>query len=376
MTPRWKRLLFAALMVAGLLGFIEAIGATLYYLRFSTEQRRQVSVALGLEQDDFNSVLRYLPHPYLNYVSNPDFTHPDGSRPHHPIGIRATELSLQSKSEGALRLVALGGSTTYGMYFWDGDDVWPSLLTRYLDVAIPAARLETINAGVPNYSTFELIGVAALWLPELEADIVLVHTGLNDAFTVGYPDEGGPDNTAFRYSWTYRPLPAPLRTVMRRSWFARAMGAGWLSRGSHAVGGMADAMQYPTPSAEQVERLAPAADGKYFRRNLHTLIALIRAAGAEPVLVEMPLNPGMERGLGPYYDAVSAAVVRNNRIMAEVAAEHGATWVPLYARMRDPAHYKDAAHLDQAGMLLKAQLIAERIVPLVRDRLAVLTATD
>jgi lysophospholipase L1-like esterase len=266
-------------------------------------------------------------------------------------------------------MVALGGSTTYGMYFWRGEDVWPQLVVRFLEVAFPDATLEMINAGVPNYSTFELLGMASMWVPELDADIVLVHTGLNDAFTVGYPDEGGPDNTGFRHSWTYRPLPGPARALMRRSWFCRALGVGWLSRGGHMVGGMSDAMQYPAPDDEQVRRLAPAATGKYFRRNLVTLIALIRGAGAEPVLVEMPLNPGMEQGLGVYYDAVSAAVLRNNRIMAEVAADRGVLLVPLYDRMRDPAQYKDAAHLGQEGMLLKAKLVAEGIVPLVGSRL-------
>ena len=35
-----------------------------------------------------------------------------------------------------------------------------------------------------------------------------------------------------------------------------------------------------------------------------------------PVLVDMPLNPSYEQGMDPYHDAVSRAVVRNNRIAA------------------------------------------------------------
>jgi lysophospholipase L1-like esterase len=363
----FRRFAFGVLMLAGVVGSVEVISAIAYYA-FVPEQRRTViETALGLERGESNSVLRYRPHPYLNYVSNPDFVFESGVRPHHPIGIRATDFPLTEKRPGVFRVVALGGSTTYGMYFEDGGRVWVGLVGLALRETFDL-DVEVINAAVPNYTTYELMGMATLWLPEFRPDLVLVHVGLNDAFTVGFPDEGGPDNTAFRFSWSYRPMPPAVRTAMRASYFFRLSGNGWLARSGHQIGDLTTAMQYPLPPGDQLEENVRSATGKYFRRNLETLIALIRRTGAEAVLVNMPLNPAYEEGMGLYYDAVSDAVVRNNRIMAELAEEHEVALVDAYSLMRAPELYLDAAHLNQDGMVRKAQAVADVILPRLAER--------
>jgi hypothetical protein len=208
--------------------------------------------------------------------------------------------------------------------------------------------------------------MASMWLPEFDPDLVLVHTGLNDAFTVGYPDEGGPDNTEFRHVWTYRPPPNWIRRAMKTSHFIRLAGKAWLSKGGYGVGDMSTAMQLPVPPKDEVLRNARRATGRYFRRNLETIIALVRNSGAEPVLVNLPLNPLYEQGKGVYYDAVSQAVLRNNRIMDEVGARNGLIVVDLYSRMRAPAVFLDAAHVNEEGMWQKAQYVFEAIEPRVK----------
>ena len=51
-------------------------------------ERAAVEATLGLRRGEWNYALRYRPHSYLNYISNPDYTFEDGSRPHNEIGIR------------------------------------------------------------------------------------------------------------------------------------------------------------------------------------------------------------------------------------------------------------------------------------------------
>jgi hypothetical protein len=363
-----KRAIFMVLMLVGVLGFLEAAGAIFYYLIVPAQRRQVVEVALGIRDPGHNSVARYRPHPYLNYMGNPDHVTPDGEKLHHEIGIRRTDVDLTGKPDGIFRVVAVGGSTTFGHYVPDARNVWPGLVGLALAETL-GAEAETVNGGVPNYSTFELIGFSALWLPELEPDLVLVHTGLNDAFTVGFPDEGGPDNTTFRHSWNYRPLPGAVRTAMRASHFLRALGTGWLLRSGYQIGDMTPAMQYPIPPDDEVLKNLEGATGKYFRRNLETLIVLIRQAGGEPVLVNMPINPEFDETGSVYYDAISEAVKRNNRIMSEVADRHGITVVDLYSRMRDPEIYVDAAHVDTRGMMQKAQFVFDTILPVVERML-------
>jgi len=362
-----KRAVFTILMFAGVLGFLEAAGAVFYYLVIPRQRRVVVETALGIRDPELNSVARYRPHPYLNYVGNPDHLTADGELLHHRIGIRATEVDLDAKPEGVFRVVAVGGSTTFGLYVPETRKVWPGLVGMALEETF-GSRVETVNAGVPNYTTFEMVVQAAMWLPEMEPDLVLVHTGLNDAFTVGFPDEGGPDNTNFRHSWSYRPLPGVVRTAMRASRLVRVLGAGWLSSSGYQIGDMTPAMQYPIPPDDEVRRNVEQATGEYFRRNLETLIVLIRHAGAEPVLVNMPINPGM-KAEGVYYEAVTEAVKRNNRILDEVGERHGVTVVDLYSRMMTPEVFVDAAHVDTAGMMQKAQIVFDTIGPVVQELL-------
>ncbi len=116
-------------------------------------------------------------------------------------------------------------------------------------------------------------------------------------------------------------------------------------------------MQHPAPPEDEILRNAEQATGKYFRRNLETLVTLIRHTGALPVLVNMPINPRFEETDSVYYEAISQAVVRNNRIMSAVGNEYDVPVVDLYPRMRDAETYIDAAHVGEAGMVRKAALV-------------------
>jgi len=252
------------------------------------------------------------------------------------------------------------------MYIEKSGHVWPDLVGLGLRETLES-EIEVINAGMPNYTTFEMLGMATMWLPEFDPDMVLIHTGLNDAFTVGYPDEGGPDHTSYRKSWTYRPLSATAKVAIRASRLFRLLGMSWIARGGHQIGGMTLAMQHNLPSDDDMRANIDAAGGKYFRRNLDTLLTLTRHAGAEPVLVTISLNPNYEQGKGLYYDAVSQAAVRNNRIMAELAVERDVLLIDLYPAMRDPGVYSDAAHVKLPGMIQKAQIVFEAILPRVQE---------
>jgi hypothetical protein len=363
---RGRRLLFTlTALILGLL-MLEAVASTGYFLLVPQNRRESVETALGLRTAEFNSVLRYRAHPYFNYIGNADFRSQQGNQLHGAIGLRPTDVDLRNKPPGTFRIVALGGSTTYGMYIEQSEQVWPSLVGMGLSKTLQR-EIEVINAGMPNYTTFEMLGMATMWLPEFSPDMVLIHTGLNDAFTVAYPDEGGPDNTTFRKSWNYRPLPQTAQAAMRTSRLFRLLGMGWIARGGHQVGGMTQAMQNNLPPEDRIRANIDTASGKYFRRNLDTLLTLTRHAGAEPVLVTIPLNPNYENGKGLYYDAVSQAVVRNNRIMAELAAERDVMLIDLYPAMRDPDVYSDAAHVKVPGMMQKAQMVFEAILPQVRE---------
>lgn len=364
-----KRVAFALLMIAGVLGFAEAAGAIAWFAAVPRGERYRIERMLRPGSASANQAQRFVPHPTFGFVNNPTFTTADGARIHHAIGIRATEARLFDKPAGVFRIVAFGASTTYGYYFDDARDTWPAQLETRLRARF-GPKVEVINVAVPGHTTFEMIGMAAQWLPEMRPDLVILTAGVNDAFSVGYPDEGGPDNRTFRHAWSWRPPSTFKRALIRRSHLARFLWRGWLARNGAGADDFTLAMQAPRPPEAEMRRHVSRAAGKYFRRNLDTLLVLIRHAGAAPVLATNPLNPARETGQGFYYDAVSAAIRRTNGIVLEAARRDRLPVVDLYAAMRDPSLFRDAVHVTAAGMARTTDLVEAVAAPLVERRLA------
>jgi lysophospholipase L1-like esterase len=356
MSPGKKTFLWALLLL-GVLGVSEAGAALVYYYRLSVQEREAVELAINLRPGAPNTVVRYVSHPYFDFVANPGFTYENDYRPHNALGFRGSNCCTV-KVPGHIRIVAIGGSTTYGAYFTYEKNVWPALLQDKLRQKY-GERIEVINTGVPYYTTYEILGLTAMILPELAPDVVLIHTGLNDAFTVGYPDEGGPDNRHFRHAWNFIPLSENVKRGMRTSYLMRVLGGYYASSNGFLPGDMAGAIQYPIPDKSEMTKNVEAASGKYFRRNLQTLVTLCRSMGAVPVLLNEPLNPAKETGLDDYHQAVVSAVSRNNSIMRDVAAKNQLLTVDLYSQMREPTYFLDAAHETKAGMEKKAVVVAE-----------------
>jgi lysophospholipase L1-like esterase len=355
-----KKFLISLIVLAVFLGLLE-VGATIYY-RFglTAEKRDLVENAIGLKRSSENNVLRYIAHPYFNYVGNPEYQFPDGVRPHNSRGFRQPEWT--EKKAGVIRIAALGGSTTYGMYSEDGKDVWPALLEKALCEQW-GEGIEVINLGLPAYTTHEIIGVTAMLVPVLKPDIVLIHVGANDAFAACYPDEGGPDNTIFRFSWNYRTIPGVLRFFMRHSRLVRIFGLRYASSKGFLPGDMFEAMQYrPYPNAK-AKQFADEATGKYFRRNVSSLIALVKDMGAVPVLMTHPLNPKWEYPKSVFYQGLVKSHRRNNGIIKEMGNLRNVPVIDLYERMRDVVYFTDAIHESDPGMVLKVSLI----LPVMND---------
>jgi len=360
---RGKRIVFTSVLVLGGLGFVEALSSVYYFVHHPREFRAGLEMALGIRHTAENLVLKYRPHPYFNHVCNPGYRYPDGYRPHNSRGFRGPEWP-SGKSPGTVRIVALGGSTTYGIFSKTGEDTWPALLRERLGqrVAVP---VEVINLGVAAYTTHEILGVMSMVVPDLQPDIVLIHVGANEAFAVGYPEEGGNDNTRFRHAWNYRPIPGIWRFLMRHTYFFRVFG---LTLGIHSgrlPGDLIPVIQYARPDAKSARNCAGTATGRYFRRNVNTLITLTRHIGARPVLITHPLNPDWQTKDGSYHALVADAHRRNNRILMDLAREEGVTCIAMHRRLQSTGFFMDAIHMNRAGMVQKARLLAEDLAPLV-----------
>lgn len=360
-----KRLIFGGILLVGLIAIVEVLASLYYYWGLPAQKREMVENLLALEASNEYDIVRFRPHPYFNYVGNPDYVFPeDGYKLHNSRGFRQPEWP-DTKPPGAIRILAVGGSTTYGAHYREHTQVWPALLETRLNNQY-SSPIEAFNLGLPSYTTHEIMGVISMLAPVLSPDIILIHVGANEAFTACYPNEGGPDNTNARFSWKYQPLPDFAKSAMRRSFLLRYLGFVWASKTGRLPGNMITTVQYPPPDDATLMENARKATGKYFRYTLSTLIVLSRHIGATPVLLTHPLHASWNPEQ-VYYQSVIPAMHRNNRIIHEVGAEYHTLVIDLYTLMQDPAVFLDAIHASPEGMAMKARIIGDQIAPLINN---------
>jgi lysophospholipase L1-like esterase len=116
--------------------------------------------------------------------------------------------SLQAKQPGAIRIVCLGDSVTFGFrvpVVWpdkptEYDPEWlpyPMLLEKQLRAANPGRNIEVITMAVPGYTSHQGLAWLQRDLNSLNPDLLTVSFGWNDASLSDVPDR-----EAIRTNWS------------------------------------------------------------------------------------------------------------------------------------------------------------------------------
>jgi hypothetical protein len=263
---------------------------------------------------------RLTPHRYLGYVTTPGYER--GANRHDALGYRGADVPVP-KPEGELRIVCLGGSTTYTPKVEDWRLPYPALLESVLKERHHEVRV--INAGVPGWSSFESLLNLQLRVLDLEPDLVIVYHGINDIHPrlVWPPEAYRGDNSGRR-----GPVAADAGAhPIEASTLARILGlrGGWIRphtdftrsldrapstyhgdvfyRQRHAGG-------YPDGIFREVsaKRMLAANPPVYFLRNLENIAILARAHGAQPVFATFAVSDAFDlpRVTSPEYRAAYA----------------------------------------------------------------------
>src|SRR5204862_1220499 len=117
----------------------------------------------------------------------------DHLRSQHP------QESLLPKQPGAVRIVCLGDSVTFGYrvpVVWpdkptEYDPEWlpfPMLLEKQLRAANPNRQLDVITMAVPGYTSHQGLAWLRRDIDKLQPDLVVVSFGWNDASLSDVPD--------------------------------------------------------------------------------------------------------------------------------------------------------------------------------------------
>ncbi len=319
---------------------------------------------------------RYLTLPYLGYVPYPGYIK-NGVVQHNDAGYRGEKTPL--KKTGKLRVLCIGGSTTYGLGVPVPSQTFPARLQAMLDAEIRRdPRLssvyrgaEVINAGLEAGTSAEELGQYLFKYRYYHSDVVLIHSGVNDAEVMNSATgDFQLDYTHYRrLQFHLEPLPQPARLFMHSYFFSYLVIR--LFYENFYYSGISGRQCYLRQRGQEFIRWNELnmdsifASSEYsfipFYRNSQSLYAEIRRDSSALLILPNILN---ERDsfviTSPGYQHMCAL---NAKITTQLAEQAGGIVIPFTMdSIHDHRSWLDDCHLDSAGELNKAQIVLPYVI--------------
>jgi lysophospholipase L1-like esterase len=307
--------------------------------------------------------LRFVPHPFLPYANRPgdertirmENSWPVDGKSYRDIHIRINSLGFRGEEatyerpSGTVRVVCLGGSTTFGSIS-DGF-TWPERLEERLRSRHPGVAFEVLNLGTDGgVSHHDLVNMAFHGV-HFQPDLVILYQGTNDRNNWGRSDFR-PD-----YSHSIRGLDElPLSTRLAlatpdfiwKSWLV-CWGSWQLRRYTGVAPSLRSATMTGDPHTADVDPLY----GSYaFLANLRSIRALAREAGA-----------GFVASTFHVYSTRDTTITRLNDEIRRVCTESGIEFVDVAATLphEDRTLQVDSVHFTARGEEIMAGLFDEYV---------------
>lgn len=304
----------------------------------------------------------YYAHPYVSYDMKPGYTAPGVTI--NSLGFRGTEFSA-AKSPGTYRIVALGGSTTYGTQLTD-EETYPALLERELRRQLNSDRIEVINAGLVSATSAESVTRFLFRVIGLQPDLVIFYEGYNDLpprMFDGYADD----------YYHFRKSPQNRWSFWSRFLIYRLAAAGFSATLHYPnVTLLSETWKFenlpPTESARTAnfDRTSPAA----YERNVSFIIDVAKARQIPIVLATFAFNDAAPNWNDYMPDALWAkGIHQHNEVVRSLAGRHGLPLVLFHEfGQQHPEIFKDSIHMTGAGNVEMARLFALTVAPMIRAR--------
>lgn len=314
----------------------------------------------------FDPSIQYAPHHYRLYVRQPSTGDGEELQVVNRFGYRGEEIVVP-KPYGVFRIVAIGGSTTFGTSVDDWRDAYPARLEAVLRERFGYGNVEVVNGGVPGYSSWETLLNLEFRALDLEPDLVILYQNTNDVHArIVPPERYEGDNSGRRRLWDPEVLaraerwPSRVPSVLWRiagtklGWFeVRAtLGIDDLVR-TRCSGHRADEDCLGMSPAQALDANPPI----YYERNVRNIAAVARTHGAAVLLLTWAYNPGLNDYASR--EDYQRAFAEHNRILHRVAEDMDTHFFDLAAVMpRDEAYWADGRHMTAEGNQRRAEYIA------------------
>lgn len=318
----------------------------------------------GVPQQDLRfdwQTTLYVPHPYIGYTLRPNYDrspYKDGSLHINALGYRGAEIPLR-KPPRTLRLVCLGGSTTFSIEVGD-QHTYPYLLETLLRATYPQWSLEVVNAGVGAYTSAESLANLLFRVLDLEPDALIIYHAVNDVHPRVVPGFK-PDYSHYRKALVL-PDTGLVNALSHVSTFVsllRHIFAAFHIRHLTTLQKMEDIPQ------DQQWRNFQQTDAATFRRNIGLILESARARRIAVILSTFVYSATHLRNASSLsFEAYTTGIAQHNEVMRELSASYGVPLLDLAALF--PSHelalFDDYVHFTIAGSKLQAQIFHDALV--------------
>lgn len=305
----------------------------------------------------------YAAHPYRAYAPVPNRTDRARQKSFNSLGLRGLEIAIRKPAD-TIRIVCLGGSTTFGDGATTDSTTYPARMERLLRGWYREApfRIEVINAGVQSYNSLESLIYFQTRLLDLSPDIAIAHHALNDGwFMLEMFDFQSDFSTARRTFtlpprkwWEYSPLLSccfAVGSVTNPYYPARFVNLNTLILTNPMI-----AMDPRKGRNGEMEPQMVAA----FERNTRSFVSIARANQIIPVLSTQTCFDDAPVG-GRWIRAIE----RLNNVSRDIAASESVGLIDFARAMPwNPVDYYDPTHLRDTlgGLERQARLFAEGLI--------------
>jgi lysophospholipase L1-like esterase len=305
----------------------------------------------------------YYAHPYISYEIKPDYKSKQVQI--NSLGYRGRSFSAK-KPEGVYRVIALGASTTYGIYNQQ-NRTYPFLLEKKLQEDLHTKNIEVINAGLVSATTTESLIRFSLRIAPLEPDMIIIYHGYNDLVPRMFNDFSGD-------YFHYRKIMKSDFHIYEKLYLYKIFNAALLRRINEKVIMNQNLLHYTwkfdnLPDIPQRVENFNATSSDVFKRNFKDIITLARAADIQVVLMTFAFDDQQKNWNNYMPDELWGKGIRENNLVVKALAEqYDLPLVKFYEYGEsDRRIFADSIHMNEYGNLKKAELIAQEIEPILEE---------
>ena len=363
---RKRKKLFFAFTLLLLFVLFELIGGTLikWQSSFDYEGINNYSnirqMLLGTQASTL--LPRFTGHANLNYTQTPGFIEFDREQV-NTQGFRGDTLPL-AKPDNTLRILFLGGSTTFGMSLGDYRQAFPHLVGQMLQktdvLSNNKTKVEIINAGLMWGTSFELLSHYKYRYSYFKPDIVIIHTGGNDSQAYDNIKAYQPDYSHWRKNMeNIKPLTGLGHLLMKSKFVSFiVISLFYNNTGENMFVHFKGKSAMPL-FADNTFTSIPDSNYNVFYKNMNDLLTDLKTDSASVFIMPFVFNPNFDLSTisNNYYEGVET----HNAMLKHLAQKHKTNWVDISNTDFIDDMWIDDCHLYDAGHVIKARSIFEAV---------------